>query len=124
MCWTGDGKQLNRDMPEIVYVLGKEGGEIWSDFFAIPDTAPHSDAAYALINFLLDARVIGGKGSPVPRLCRVADSRVNALLPAEMREATRSSIRRPSFSMRWNSARRSTLTDPQPRRTLARFKSA
>jgi spermidine/putrescine transport system substrate-binding protein len=32
MCWTGDGKQLNTDIPEIVYVLGREGGEIWSDF--------------------------------------------------------------------------------------------
>ncbi|MDH3466805.1 MAG: spermidine/putrescine ABC transporter substrate-binding protein, partial [Gammaproteobacteria bacterium] len=36
MCWTGDGKQLHTDIPEIVYVLGKEGGEIWSDYYAIP----------------------------------------------------------------------------------------
>jgi hypothetical protein len=28
MAWTGDGKQLNKDIPEIVYVLGREGGEI------------------------------------------------------------------------------------------------
>ena len=52
ICWTGDGKQLNRDMPEIVYVVAKEGGELWSDFYAIPKGAPHRDAAYALINYL------------------------------------------------------------------------
>ena len=28
VCWTGDGAQMNRDMPEIQYVIGKEGGEI------------------------------------------------------------------------------------------------
>ena len=28
MCWTGDGKQLNTDIPEIAYVLGVEGGEL------------------------------------------------------------------------------------------------
>ena len=27
MCWTNDGAQLNRDMPEIAFVLGKDGGE-------------------------------------------------------------------------------------------------
>lgn len=82
MCWTGDGKQLNRDIPEIVYVLGAEGGELWSDFYAIPKDAPHPDAAYALINFLLDPQVNAKEslahGYPVP------DSRVSALLPPEV----------------------------------------
>ena len=36
VCWTGDATQLQRDMPEMIYVLAKEGGEIWSDFYAIP----------------------------------------------------------------------------------------
>ena len=54
ICWTGDGKQLNTDIPSIQYVLGKEGGELWSDYYAIPKGAPHSEAAYALINFMLD----------------------------------------------------------------------
>jgi len=44
MCWSGDGKQLNTDMPEIHYVLGAEGGELWSDYYAIPKGAPHTDA--------------------------------------------------------------------------------
>src|SRR3546814_9088658 len=49
VCWTGDGKQLHTDMPEIEYVLGKEGGELWSDFYAVPKGAPHRAAGYALI---------------------------------------------------------------------------
>ncbi len=36
MCWTGDGKQLHTDMPEIGFALGEEGGEIWSDYHAVP----------------------------------------------------------------------------------------
>ena len=48
VCWTGDAAQLQRDMPEMQYVLGKEGGEIWSDYYAIPKGAPNREAAYAL----------------------------------------------------------------------------
>ena len=45
MCWTNDGAQLNRDMPEIAFVLGKDGGEIWCDFYAIPKSAATSRPA-------------------------------------------------------------------------------
>ena len=57
VCWTGDATQLHRDMPEMQYVLGKEGGEIWSDFYAVPKDAPNRKGGYALINFLLDPAV-------------------------------------------------------------------
>ena len=36
MCWTGDGKQLNTDIPTMEYVLGVEGGESHSQ---LPGTA-------------------------------------------------------------------------------------
>ena len=49
MCWTNDGAQLNRDIPEIEFVLGKDGGEIWSDFYAIPKSAANKAAGYALL---------------------------------------------------------------------------
>lgn len=79
MCWTGDGKQMNDDMPEIGFALGREGGEIWSDYYAIPKSASHREAAYALINYLLDpevnAREVMAHGYPV------ADARTNAMLP-------------------------------------------
>jgi spermidine/putrescine transport system substrate-binding protein len=121
MCWTGDGKQMNRDMPEIEYVLGREGGELWSDFYAIPKGAPHPDAAYALINFLLDpevnARECLAHGYPV------ADSRVNALLPAEF---LNDPILYPAAelldALEFGAA--VTLTDPNRAELMARFKSA
>jgi spermidine/putrescine transport system substrate-binding protein len=121
MCWTGDGKQLNTDIPEIAFVLGREGGEIWSDYYAIPKGAPHRDAAYALINFMLDpevnAREVLAHGYPV------ADSRTNALLPKEILEDP---ILYPAQelldALEFGAA--ATLTDPNRAELLARFKSA
>ena len=121
MCWTGDGKQLNTDMPEIAFVLGREGGEIWSDYYAIPKGAPHRDAAYALIDFMLDpavnAREVLAHGYPV------ADSRTNALLPPEILEDP---ILYPAQelldALEFGAA--ATLTDPNRAELLARFKSA
>jgi len=121
MCWTGDGKQLNVDLPKIAYVLGTEGGEIWSDFYAIPKGAPHLDAAYALIDFLLtpevNAREALAHGYPV------ADSRVNALLPADL---LNDPILYPAAdllsALEFGAA--ATLTDPNRAELMARFKSA
>lgn len=121
VAWTGDGKQLNRDMPEIEYILGKEGGEIWSDFYAIPKDAPHLDAAYALINFLLDPAVNVKEqlfhGYPT------ADSRVDALLPPEV---LNDPILYPAAelltALEFGAA--VTLTDPNRAELMARFKSA
>ncbi len=121
MCWTGDGKQLNRDMPEIEYTLGKEGGEIWSDFYAIPKGAPHRDAAYALINFLLDP-VVNMKetlfhGQPV------ADARVNAMLtPERLADPILYPAAELLSALEFGAA--ATLTDPNRAELMARFKSA
>ncbi len=121
MCWTGDGKQLNTDMPEMAYVLGTEGGEIWSDYYAVPKGAPHRDAAYALIDFLLDpavnAKEVQAHGYPV------ADSRTNDLLPKELLDDP---ILYPAqellSALEFGAA--ATLTDPNRAELLARFKSA
>jgi spermidine/putrescine transport system substrate-binding protein len=121
MCWTGDAKQMNRDIPEIAYVLGREGGEIWSDYMAIPKDAPHRDAAYALINFLLDPQVNAREalfhGYPV------ADARVNEILPPEVLEDP---ILYPAAELlaplEFGAA--VTLTDPNRAELMARFKSA
>ena len=63
---------------------GKEGGEIWSDFYAIPKGAPNIEAAYALIDFLLtpeiNAKEVVAHGYPS------TDSRTNKLVPKEMLE--------------------------------------
>lgn len=121
MCWTGDGKQLNTDIPTIEYVLGTEGGEIWSDYYAVPRGASNREAGYALINFLLDpavnAKEVLTHGYPV------ADSRTNALLPKELLEDP---ILYPAqellSALEFGAA--ATLTDPNRAELLARFKSA
>ncbi|MFO1068988.1 MAG: spermidine/putrescine ABC transporter substrate-binding protein [Geminicoccaceae bacterium] len=121
MCWTGDGSQLHRDIPEIVYVIGREGGEIWTDFFAIPKDAPNRKAAYAFINFLQDppvnAKEVEAHGYPS------TDSRVSPLLPKEILE---NPILYPAKELltplEFGAA--ATLTDPLRAEVLARFKSA
>ncbi|HRX36035.1 MAG TPA: spermidine/putrescine ABC transporter substrate-binding protein [Aestuariivirga sp.] len=121
VCWTGDGAQMNRDMPEIQYVIGKEGGEIWSDFYAIPKGAQNPDAAYALIDYLLmpevNAKEVVAHGYPSP------DSRANALVPKEMLE---NPILYPAADLlaplEFGAA--ATLTNPLRAEIMARFKAA
>jgi spermidine/putrescine transport system substrate-binding protein len=121
ICWTGDGKQLHRDIPEIVYVLGKEGGEIWTDFYAIPKNAPNREGGYALVNFLLDPQInateVQFHGQPS------TDSRTNKLLPAEMLSDP---IMYPAAELlsplEFGSA--ATFTNPARAEILARFKAA
>ena len=121
VAWTGDGLQLHRDIPEIDYVLGKEGGELWSDFYSIPKEAPRVDAAYAFINFLIDpevnAKEVHAHGYPVP------DNRTTALLPKEM---TENPIMYPAQellnALEFGAA--VTLTDPLRAEIMARFKAA
>lgn len=121
MCWTNDGAQLNRDMPEIAFTLGKDGGEIWCDFYAIPKSATNKPAGYALLNFLMDpANAVKehiANGAPT------TDSRVLALLP----EAdTSNRIIYPDEAsltpLEFGAA--ATLTDPGRAEVMARFKSA
>ena len=121
ICWTGDGKQLNADIPEIAYVLGREGGELWSDYYAIPKGAPHRDAAYALINHMLspevNAREVLAHGYPV------ADSRTNALLPEEiLNDPILYPAQELLDALEFGAA--VTLTDPNRAELMARFKSA
>ncbi|MFO1038226.1 MAG: spermidine/putrescine ABC transporter substrate-binding protein [Geminicoccaceae bacterium] len=121
VCWTGDATQLHRDMPGIAYVLGKEGGEIWSDFYAVPKDAPNKAGAYALIDFLVtpevNAREVQAHGYPSP------DSRVTALLPKEILE---NPILYPAQELlsplEFGAA--ATLTDPNRAEIMARFKAA
>ena len=121
VCWTGDGTQLHRDMPEMQYVLGKEGGEIWTDYFAVPKGAPNREAAYALIDYLLtpevNAREVQAHGYPS------TDSRANALLPKEILE---NPILYPAKDLldplEFGAA--ATLINPLRAEIMARFKAA
>ena len=113
MCWTNDAAQLHRDMPEMNYRLGKDGGEIWVDHYAVIKGAPNRDAAYAFIDYILtpeiNAKEIVAHGTPS------TDARVH-------RAAARKHASKPdplsggrTCSPRWNTVRpRRSPTRPAP----------
>ena len=121
MAWTGDGVQLNRDIPTIQYVIGSEGGELWSDFFAVVAGAPHREAAYTFLDFMAAPKVSAKDaefhGYPV------VDSAAIELLPASF---TGNAIIYPDAKLltplEFGAA--VTLTDPNRAELWARFKSA
>jgi spermidine/putrescine transport system substrate-binding protein len=54
IAWTGDGVQVVRDNPDTAsYIVAGDGGELWVDSWSIAADAPHRDAAYAFLNFIL-----------------------------------------------------------------------
>jgi spermidine/putrescine transport system substrate-binding protein len=121
VCWTGDAVQLQRDMPEFVYVLAKEGGEIWSDFYAIPKGAPNIDAAYALIDYLLTPEInaieVQAHGYPS------TDARTNTLVPKAMLENPVLYPAAEALSpLEFGAA--ATLVNPLRAEIMARFKAA
>ena len=52
IAWTGDGVQVVRDNPDYKYVIGSDGGEIWSDNWSVAVDAPHAAAAWAFLKFI------------------------------------------------------------------------
>jgi putrescine transport system substrate-binding protein len=42
---------------EVKYVVPKEGSILWFDMLAIPKDAPHPDAAYAYMNYIMEPKV-------------------------------------------------------------------
>jgi len=121
IAWTGDGVQLHRDIPDIQYVLGREGGEIWTDFYAIPKSAPNHEGGYALLNFLLDPAVNAAEAKF--HGYATTDERVRQLLP---KEVLNDPIIYPAAELlkplEFGAA--ATFTNPERAEILARFKSA
>ncbi len=121
ICWNGDGTQLNNDLPEMDYVIATDGGEIWTDFYAIPKNAPHLDAAYAFINFLQDPYVQAREAAV--HGYAPTDSRAIALQPDSL---ANDPILHPAANLltglEFGAAQ--TLTDPIRAEVMARFKSA
>ncbi len=121
MCWANDGQQLHRDMPEIAFALGKDGGEIWTDYFAIPTAARNKAAAYALLDFLMDPQI--AVKEHLANGAATTDSRVLELLPQEVRTNTiiypdQAALTELEFGAAV------TLTDPGRAELMARFKAA
>jgi putrescine transport system substrate-binding protein len=42
---------------EVKYIVPKEGSILWFDMLAIPKDAPHADAAYAYLNYIMEPKV-------------------------------------------------------------------
>ena len=55
--WSGDAIQLQKDNPNIKFVMPKEGCMLWSTSMEIPVGAPNPQAAQAFINFVYDPKV-------------------------------------------------------------------
>ena len=121
ICWNGDGTQLKNDMPEMQYVIASDGGEIWSDFYAIPADAPHLDAAYAFLNFMQDP-YIQAREAAVHGYAPT-DARAIALQPDSL---ANDPILHPALELmnglEFGAAQ--TMTDPIRAEVMARFKSA
>ncbi|WP_244618690.1 spermidine/putrescine ABC transporter substrate-binding protein [Rhizobium sp. 18065] len=121
MCWSNDAAQLVRDMEEIRYSLGSDGGEIWTDYYAIPAGAQNRPAAYALLNHLMDPKIAAA--DLLVNGGATTDSRVFKLLPEEIvsnkviypEEASLSAL---------EYAVAIVLTDPNRAAVMARFKAA
>jgi spermidine/putrescine transport system substrate-binding protein len=82
MCWSNDASQMHGDVPDIAYAIASDGGEIWTDYYAIPARAHNKRGAHALINHLLDPEIAAREH--VVHRGTATDSRVRALLPAEI----------------------------------------
>jgi spermidine/putrescine transport system substrate-binding protein len=121
ICWNGDATQLHNDLPEMHYVIATDGGEIWTDFYAIPKDAPHLNAAYAFINYMQDPNVQAREAAV--HGYAPTDSRAIALQPPSLASDP---ILHPAENLmnglEFGAAQ--TLTDPIRAEVMARFKSA
>ena len=52
--YSGNAALAQRQNPDLVYILPKEGAGIWFDNMAILAGAPHADAALVFMNYVLD----------------------------------------------------------------------
>jgi spermidine/putrescine transport system substrate-binding protein len=55
--WSGDAVQLQRENPNIEFVMPEEGCMLWSTSMEIPVGAPNPQAALAFMNFVYDPKV-------------------------------------------------------------------
>ena len=55
--WNGEAFLAKQELDTIEYVLPTEGAILFQDGFAIPTNAPHIDASYAWMNYLLQPDV-------------------------------------------------------------------
>ena len=57
MTWTGEAFLAQQENPAIQYIYPTEGAILWQDNWAMPKDAPHSDAAYAWLNYTMQGDI-------------------------------------------------------------------
>jgi spermidine/putrescine transport system substrate-binding protein len=83
IAWTGNGVAVVRDNPDTAqYIVANDGGELWVDSWGIPADAPHKDAAYAFLDFILQPA--NSAADTVFSLFPHANPAVLPLLPPEV----------------------------------------
>jgi spermidine/putrescine transport system substrate-binding protein len=96
--WDTGGWTLNRDNPDIQYVVPHSGALGWLDTFALPARGRNDAAAYAWINFTMRpenaARVIKSVGnfSAAKDTAALVDPRLKAQFVAAFPESTLKNI--------------------------------
>jgi spermidine/putrescine transport system substrate-binding protein len=86
MAWNGDVFKASRENNKVQFIFPQEGFIIWVDNFAIPKNAPHKEAAYTFINFILRPEV--AKDIALYTRFPVTNLAAQKLLPAEIRNNT------------------------------------
>ena len=84
VAWTGDGVQVVRDNEDAQYIVAEDGGELWIDSYTVAADAPHRDAAYAFLDYILQP----DQAAAETEFCLFphANDKATALLPAEIRD--------------------------------------
>jgi spermidine/putrescine transport system substrate-binding protein len=57
MVWSGDGIYCMQKNPDLVYIIPKEGTNLWVDAIVIPIGTPHKKEAELFINFLCETKI-------------------------------------------------------------------
>jgi len=55
--WSGNVAMVMKQSPDLDFVVPKEGAALSVENFCVPATATHPAEAYALINYMLDAKI-------------------------------------------------------------------
>ncbi len=84
MAWNGDANKASKDNKNITFIFPQEGFVIWVDNFSIPQHAPHKNAAYAFIDFLIRANI--AKEIALATGFPTANLAAQKLLPAHIRD--------------------------------------
>lgn len=86
MAWNGDTFKAHATNKNIQFIFPADGFVIWVDNFAIPTSAPHKDAAYQFINFILRPDV--AKNIALATHFPTTNAKAHALLPDTIKNNT------------------------------------